>query len=127
VVESNRKKALFLKAMKDVLSLENYSVYNERVESMIGDNAQKVKQYQTIIMRAVGNLLPNLKILMRMIDVSSGKGQILIPRGRMALERPREILPNLFMSSYYVSLGKTMESQVEHRKGMEVLVFTKKA
>lgn len=127
-VESNHKKSLFLDHVRQELGMHNYHILNARLETMPDMvKNEKPARYQTIFMRAVGKLVPNLKIAMGLLDLSSGQGQILVPRGRFEMERPREILPKLVMSSYYVSLGESLQMQAEHRKGMEVLVFTSKA
>lgn len=127
-LESNHKKSLFLDFARKHLKLEHFEVINKRLDGITEKNTEsRTVKYQTIIMRAVGKLLPNLKRAMQMLDLTSGQGQILVPRGRFELERPREILPNLVMSSYYVSLGDSLRLKAEHRKGMEVLVFTSKS
>ena len=125
-VESNRKKALFLEAAVERLALPHYEVLHGRAEDETTRKAL-TGQFQTIVMRAVGNILPNLKALIPLLNLESGKGQILVPRGRFALERPREVLPGLFLSSYYVPLGKSLAALAEYRRGMEVLVFVRNA
>lgn len=128
VIESNRKKGLFLRHIMEMLSLKNVRVVIDRVESLIEDEAER-EQYEWSTVRAVTALrgiipwtLPLLKPLGRLLAYKGPDPSVEIEDARQVMSQwhceiegvRRIMLPELPIVSTIVVVRKQQEESVEH-------------
>lgn len=100
LIESTGKKAEFLRAVSDLIGLNNVSILDARAEEVAHDRRQHREQYDAVVARAVGKLsvIAELTIpFAKTPDESSAGGLTLLIKGQKADDELAEAKQALYL------------------------------